>query len=193
MKTMLKLTVAMMLSIGCVSGAAQAAPGDLEQDSSALTILEPAERACYVKAGLCLKAGEPSTQLSGPLLSATLGPQGLSWDPPSFARRLPGPLGRTTADEVPWTVEVNASLRRPAWAGNAVFVLTDVEEPTQTVASHVVTAVYQAKVEAGDRINARLRLRADDGFRAGHTYRLRIVQLIENGELELAAGELRLK
>ena len=136
----------------------------------------------------------PSTQLVGPLLSATLGPKGLVWDPPSFSRVLPRELpGRTITDEVPWTVDINASLRRQAWAGNAVFVITDAEDPAQSVASRVVTAVYQAPVSAGDRIAARLRLSPDEGFRPGHTYRVRIVQIIENGEFELAAGDLHLQ
>lgn len=194
MKTTLKRMFALMLAIGSAPGISHAGPGETGQDAPAVAVLEGSDVACPVKGNLCVRAGAPSTQPVGTLLSATVGAHGLTWDAPRFVRAFPSELSfRSAADAVPWTVQVNARLRRPAWAGNSLFILSDAEDPEQAGASGLVTALYQAPIAAGERLIAKLRLTPDDGFRPGHTYKLRVVQLIDGVELELAAGEFRLE
>src|SRR5438876_7874562 len=65
-----------------------------------------------------------------------------------------------------WTIELDAHLRRPAVAGNGVFLFYDLEDP-RSVSNHEVVAMEQARVMAGRAVAARLRLSAEDGFRAG--------------------------
>jgi hypothetical protein len=38
----------------------------------------------------------------------------------------------------------------------------------------------------------KLVLHSQDGFRAGHTYRLRVVQIVAGKEIELSSGEIGL-
>ncbi|MFO0577028.1 MAG: hypothetical protein U1A78_23740 [Polyangia bacterium] len=194
MKTTLKKMFALMLAVGSAPGISHAGPGETGQDAPVVAVLAGSDVACPVRGNLCVRAGAPSTQPVGTLLSATLGAHGLSWDAPRFVRVFSSELStRSAADAVPWTVQVNARLHRPAWAGNSLFILSDAEDPEQAGASGLVTALYQAPIAAGERLIAKLRLTPDDGFRPGHTYKLRVVQLIEGVEIELAAGELRLE
>lgn len=204
MKTTLKEMFALMLAVVSAPGISHAGPGETGQDAPAVAVpavavpavavLDGSDVACPVRGNLCVRAGAPSTQPVGTLLSATVGAHGLTWDAPRFVRVFPSELSaRSAADTVPWTVQVNARLRRPAWAGNSLFVLSDAEDPEQAGASGTVTALYQAPIAAGERLIAKLRLTPDDGFRPGHTYRLRVVQLIDGVEIELAAGEFRLE
>lgn len=97
----------------------------------------------------------------------------------------------TPAESAPWTIELSGTLKRPAWAGNALFLLFDLEDP-QSVENRQFTALYQAPLKPSARLGARLSLSPEEGFRAGHTYRLRIVQLINGREIVLGEGDLSL-
>lgn len=194
MTTTLKVLFALAIGLGSVPGFVPAAAGDLEAEQPSLSILTEGAAACPVKGGVCLSAGAPATLPVAPLLAAAPGGEGLATDVPRFTRQFPASLpARSAADLVPWTVELEARLRRPAWAGNALFVISDADDPEQAPASRTMTALYQAPIRSGERLSARLRLDPNEGFRPGHTYALRVVQIIEGVEIELAAGEFRLQ
>ena len=72
----------------------------------------------------------------------------------------------------------------PAWTGNALFLFFDLEDP-ESIENRQFTALYQAPVKAGAKVAARVSLSPEDGFRAGHTYRIRVVQLINGKEIVL--------
>jgi hypothetical protein len=90
-----------------------------------------------------------------------------------------------------WSLELASTLKRPAYAGNVVFLLFDADDP-EALQARQFTALYQAQVKAGSKLAARLTLSPDEGFRAGHTYRLRVVQLISDKEILLAEGDVTL-
>lgn len=205
MKTTLASMFALLLSAGVFPSSmeaqaqaqAQAKESNFPEDLPVVTLslgTVEAAAACPVKGGLCVSAAAPSTQLVGALFSFAPVAGKLPLPAPSFARLLPASLAaRSAADLVPWSLELGASLRRPAQSGALVFVFTDPEDPEQSPESHVVTAAYSIPITARTRIAARLNLTADEGFRPGHTYLLRLMQVQQGAETELAAGEIRLQ
>ena len=97
----------------------------------------------------------------------------------------------TPPEDAPWTLEVTGTLKRPAWAGNALFLFFDLEDP-DAIENRQFTALYQAPLKAGPKVAARVSLSPEDGFRPGHTYRIRIVQLINGKEIVLAESDVSL-
>lgn len=192
MKTILSMIWPAMLSLGMTIGAAQAAPGDWEE-SSHVEVLEPMPPVCALHNGICAAPGARSTVKAAEdpnrhYISATTAPR--------FSRvgaaAAHGADAANVDDNVPWTIDVNATLRRRALAGNAVFLLYDANNP-KSQSSREVSGAWQVNVPAGERLSARLTLSPQDGFHAGHTYRLRIVQLINTKEAVLAEGQFRLQ
>lgn len=151
--------------------------------------------ACAAAAGaLCVRPAAAGTVAIASLptasLTATAGAH-----VPTFARRADGVTtdgAVARADDAPWSLDVVFHLCRNALAGNAVFLVYDAEDPT-SIAAREPIALWQAQVAAGRTVAARLTLGDDDGFRAGHTYRVRLVQLISGRELLLAEGDVSLR
>jgi hypothetical protein len=137
---------------------------------------------CPLRGAVCVRAVPPTSGDNG--LFADAEPTG-SAPVPSFSRE-------RSDDATPWLLDVDASLRRLSWAGNALFLLYDAED-AQAIASHEVTALYQASIGSVRSVSARLRLDPNDGFRPAHTYLLRIAQLIEGNEVILAEGPIVLR
>lgn len=193
MRTLSKIMFATMFSIGLVSSAVKAAPGDAQEEQR-LTVLDLPKEHCSVRPGLCMRAGASSTRPSASLLVGAAGAPLDGGESSLFLRVLPdGPSRQYDEDAVPWTLDVQAALPKPAVPGNALFILTDLQDPEQAAAdSHTVTALYQAAIPGGARAAVRLVLHPQDGFRAGHTYRLRVVQILSGKEVELASGEVGL-
>jgi hypothetical protein len=190
MRTFIKTLFAMMLCGGEIVGSAQATPQE-ETDRPSVVVLDTLP-TCPQRGGLCLTAAE-STMRVPTLLAEAPGASVISEDAPLFQRSLPPePYYRVGDDDVPWKLDVSASFRRAAQPGNTLFVLTDTADPEQTRQSHVVTALYQTAILGGERLAAELSLSPQDGFRASHTYKLRVVQLIKGKEVELASGSVQL-
>jgi len=196
--------------VGCavwaaLAGTAAAAPGELpdtahEEDAPPLTVLEAtAAQPCAVKQGMCIVAGGRSTlaMASAPVAAATATTSGagkLAPVVPRFSRAasVASSDGAPTAsDKAPWTLELDANLKRPAWTGNALFLFFDMED-AEALENRQFTALYQAPIKAGPKVAARVVLAPEDGFRAGHTYRVRIVQLINGKEIVLTEGDVSL-
>src|SRR5262249_2641277 len=97
----------------------------------------------------------------------------------------------SSAPSGPWAVTLSANLKKPAWNGNALFIFFDLDDPS-ALENRQFTAMYQAAVKAGPRLGVKVAVSPDEGFRAGHTYRLRIVQLINGKEILLCEGDLSL-
>jgi len=192
------------------AGPAWAAPGDLPSDLPAdpadpsgdrgepLTLLAPSPARACVKAGaVCWFATARTTIAVEATPTPVEPPARKSAAPvpvlPRFARAasLAGTTISGPAASGAWTVEVAATLKRPAYAGNTIFLLFDAGDP-EALSARQFTGLYQATVKAGSRLAARLILSPDEGFRAGHTYRLRVVQLIGNREILLAEGDATL-
>jgi hypothetical protein len=168
---------------------AWAAPGDLpdrpDKEDGAVTVIDAAAaKGCSLKSGLCVTAGGRSTIAveSAPVVAVSAAAKTAAV--PRFARAQSGAAGE-------WTLEVSGTLKRPAWPGNALFLLFDLDDP-EAVENRQYTALYQATLKAGNKLGARLTLNPDEGFRAGHTYRLRIVQLINGKEILLAEADASL-
>jgi hypothetical protein len=114
--------------------------------------------------------------------------------PPRFSRAasLASTDGASTPSEgAPWTIELSGTLKRAAYAGNALFLFFDLEDP-QSLENRQFTALYQAPLKAISKVAARISLSPEEGFRAGHTYRLRILQLINGREIVLGESDLSL-
>lgn len=195
MKSLLQALIPISMCVATATGHAEpgAGPGE-ESEAHRLAVLGPTagKERCASRGGLCLRAGQGTVPaLAGLALAA--GAPITTQAAPGFVRVQPGESRRGfDPDALPWTVEVSANLSHPAVPGNALFILRDVEDPDQAVATRVVTALWQAAIPGGDGLALKLSLGVDDGFRSGHTYELRIVQLIAGQEVELAAGEVRL-
>lgn len=193
MKTTLKPLLVALLSLG--SGPAFAEPGDAAGDQAELTVLADSASGSCGKGSLCASAADRGTLTVGSLLAAG-GPGAapvVATEPPGFARELPGPASASAADLTPWTLRLDARLRQPALAGNALFLIADADDPDQALGTRTVTAMWQAPIPAGERLAVQLRLRPNEGFRAGHSYRIWVVQIVKGQEIELAAGEVRLR
>lgn len=187
-----------------LAGTAAANPGDLpdrvlQDDDSPLTVIDPASAPpCALKAGLCVTPGARSTiaVASAPVASAGPPAAGSKAAPvvPRFSRAASAAspeAAETPGENQPWTIELSAVLKKPAWAGNALFLFFDLDDP-DALPNRQFTALYQAPIKAAPKVAARVTLTPDEGFRAGHTYRVRIVQLINGKEIVLAEGDVSL-
>jgi hypothetical protein len=197
------------LAMVALTGVAAANPGDLpdtlHSDDAPLTILDPAlATQCAQKPGLCINSGARSTiaVASAPLAAAagTADKQSkAAIVVPRFSRAASvaasdgtQTIAATTPSESsPWTLELTGTLKRAAWAGNALFIFFDLED-ANSIENRQFTALYQAPLKAGPRIAARAVLSPEDGFRQGHTYRVRIVQLIGGREIVLGESDVSL-
>lgn len=164
-----------------------------ESGKPGVTVLQTALPGCVERGGLCVTAGESTVKVPTTLLAGAAAAGVMTSEVPAFRRVLQlDDQYQLDLDGSLWTVQISASLRKRALSGNALFILTDAEDPEQTPASHVMTGLYQAQLPAGDSLNAALSLSPNDGFHAGHTYRLRVVQIVGGKEVELADGSFRL-
>ncbi|HXU68248.1 MAG TPA: hypothetical protein VN947_02915 [Polyangia bacterium] len=193
-----------------LAGTAAAGPGDLSDlihsdNPAPLTILDPAASTpCPQKPGLCIFAGARSTiTVASTPVAAAAGPADKQSKSaivvPRFSRAasVAASDGTATAaattppENSPWTLELTGTLKHTAWAGNALFIFFDLEDP-DSIENRQFTALYQAPLKAGPKVAARVSLSPEDGFRPGHTYRIRIVQLISGKEIVLGESDVSL-
>jgi len=195
MRAIVNTLLRAMFSIGIAAGTVHAAPGGGpgdDQDGQRL-VVRGATKDCAVRGGLCVSAGNLRTRPAPAVLASAPGGPVSAEGVPGFLRVVPVSTSRGgDKDELPWTLDVSAAFVRPAAAGNAMFILRDTQDPEQALATHMVTALWQAPIPSGDGVAVRMALSGDDGFRSGHTYQLRVVQLIDGKEVDLATGEVRL-
>jgi hypothetical protein len=196
--------------VAALAAPAAASPGELPDilhaEQAPLTILDPATATvCPQKPGLCINAGSRSTitVASSPVAAAAAGTADKQSKSaiviPRFSRAASvaasdgtqNASATTPSDSAPWTLEITGTLKRPAWAGNALFLFFDLEDPA-SLENRQFTALYQAPVKAGAKVAARVSLAPEDGFRPGHTYRVRVVQLINGKEIVLAESDVSL-
>jgi hypothetical protein len=202
MRRALSTTVIVLVA---TSSMAWADPGDLtsERDHASdeaqpIVITDAAKAApCSVKAGVCLAAGTRTVAVSSAPIEPATGAKQAANAPvaPRFSRAASVASGEgaaTTRDQSqPWSIDLTANLKRAAWAGNALFIFFDLEDP-QAVENRQFTALYQTIIKAGPKMAAHLQLAPEEGFRPSHSYRLRIVQLIGGKEIVLAEGDVSL-
>ena len=62
----------------------------------------------------------------------------------------------------------------------------------EALSARQFTALYQTAVKSSRSLSARLSLTGEEGFRAGRTYRVRVVQLVGGKEVLLAEGDVTL-
>ncbi len=181
-------TCACLFTLGLVFSDGPAAAGkpgdavveepDKESGDQRIEIFDnnKAESVCKVKGKgkgkVCLRAA-PSMEAEGPE------------DSPTFKRG----GGAKKGD---WVLEVYGIFAKPAHAGNAQFIFSDVQD-SKASKSREVVGIYQATVKTGGNVSARVRLSTDEGFRAGRMYRAHIAQIIDGKEVLLAEGDFSLK
>jgi hypothetical protein len=151
-----------------------------------------AGKPCALKTGLCVTAGARSTIAVESAAVVAVSSPGKIAAPvvPRFARAQAGSVLAGSSD-AQWTLDLAGTLKRAAWQGNALFLFFDLDDP-EALESREYTALYQTAVKAGNKIAAHLTLQPDEGFRAGHTYRLRIIQLINGKEILLGETDATL-
>ena len=71
--------------------------------------------------------------------------------------------------------------------------LTNTVRTPEIFFSQTSAALALETIKAGNKLAARVTLAPDEGFRAGHTYRIRVVQLINGKELILTEGDVALQ
>ncbi len=130
-----------------------------------------AEAMCKIKGKVCVRAA-PSMEASG-------------------SEALPA-IKRGSANKGDWVIDLYINGKKPALAGTAQFIFSDVEE-SKSSKSRDVTALYQQTLKAVAGHSARARLSNDEGFRAGRTYHVYIAQQVGGKEVVLAEGDFQLK
>lgn len=174
-------------------GAAMAQPEDyraVDPDSTNPPRLEVVdnngvETVCKAHGKVCARAGGSSTF-----------DEGRRGAVPAFKRTgtvaAHGQTPTTETSTRPWIIEIDANLKRPAVPGNAVFVFYDLADARHT-GERYVTAMYQAAIKAGNTLAARAQLYPEEGFHAGHAYRVQVSQILNNKEILLAQGDFELR
>ncbi len=184
-KTHLATCFAALLCSGLAHAEGDLAPLE-RSEGSGVRVQARAPRPASVRGFIGFHAVERTRQIeSQPLASAE--PAAAS-TAPHFSRN-DGDILRGAG----WTVELDATLRRAAWAGNAVFVFYDVGDRKGNDPSQGYTALYQSAVPKGTQLAAHATLTLEEGFQPGHTYRLRIAQLISGKEVVLAESDFVLE
>ncbi|HEX3853792.1 MAG TPA: hypothetical protein VHW01_22670 [Polyangiaceae bacterium] len=200
---MFKQAITVTALLLMATGAALADPTEIstrgDNGDSPLQLLAAPTQACAVKGGICLTAGSHTMAVSSAEVAVASGSGKPAPIVPRFARAEAvasadgsGGSSSSSGANAPWTVELAGTLKRPAWNGNALFLFFDLEDPN-SIDNREYTALYQAPLKAGKNLAARVALSPDEGFRAGHTYRLRVVQLINNKEMLLTETDLALQ
>lgn len=188
MKTKLATLSMMVFSAWLTPAATYAGPGDAYDEPTRLSILDARSVSCSPRGSLCIRPGDELTRAGDSPAMASLGRQIAMNDVPRFTRVQPGRGGAVRAnDSAPWTLQVDARLRQAAISGNTLFLLWDVKD-RKALEDKQVTALWQAPIVGTDRLSARMALSPDDGFRPGHTYHIRVAQLIGGKEVVLAEG-----
>jgi hypothetical protein len=183
-----------MMALSAGTDLRPAAASDQMFEPTRIEILEVAPYKCPVPRGVCVTAGAATTLPAPSVRPGELNVFTGNDAIPRFTRTVNVAGYRNNVrvdDSTPWTIEVNAELLKSAMTGNALFLVYDDEDP-KALAKHEVTAAWQANIPAGDRLAARLTLSPNDGFRANHTYLIRVVQLLNGKETLLAKGKVRL-
>jgi len=182
----MKITAAAALAATLAAGAAWAGPGDTDGSGSEPALwVQEASKATGCAAKMCFKAGAATTVLATEAAKGTV---------PRFSRAalVAAPGTKTaTSTSLAWNIEMAAQLKRAALSGNTLFVFFDLADPN-SIKNQESTALFQAPVKAGKALAVRLNLTGEDGFRAGHTYRVRIAQLINGHEVVLSEGDFSL-
>ena len=159
-------------------------------------VLKTRASACRLRPGeICLAAGDARTHVlpsetvasapGAPLVSAP------AWRLARAADANGKGKNKGVTDEDAWTISIDARLRTAAVAGNALFLLYDSADPN-ALANQEVTAMYQATVRAGASLGAVLHVSPLEGICPGHTFRLRVVQLVAGAEVVLAETDMTL-
>jgi hypothetical protein len=150
-------------------------------------------RPCAQKNGVCFFPASRSTLAveSQEVASVVGAGRPMVGVVPRFARSVPAKRGQPAEETGPWSLELSASLRKPALKGNAIFLFFDLED-RHAVEERTTTALYQTQIKAGRSLSANIELLPREGFRAGHTYRLRIVQLVGGKEILLTESDFAL-
>ena len=183
----------------CGATAAVAAPGDLlphtgDEAAEPLVVLDapPEGKSCLKSGAICYAAGARDTIAVEPQAVAVApGAKASLPVAPRFARAasLAARDTATRATDGKWTIDLSSTLKRASVAGNTIFMLFDLDDP-EALPNRQFTALYQANLKAQKTLAARLTLQPSEGFRAGHTYRLRVVQLLGGKEILLAEGDV---
>jgi hypothetical protein len=150
-------------------------------------------KSCVKAGAICFAAGARDTIAVEPQAVAAAPSQKLAAPVPRYARAasLAAREASAHASDGNWTVDFASTLKRPSWAGNAIFMLFDLDDK-EALVNRQFTALYQATLKVSSTLAARLTFQPSEGFRAGHTYRLRVVQLVGGKEVLLAEGDVTL-
>ena len=194
------LTLSLLVTSPALAGSPDVAierDGAPAEAGQPLTIIDAGKGTpCAVKAGMCLTPGPRTVAVASAALVAATTPGKSAAAPvvPRFSRAAAlasGSAGATQDESAPWSLELMANLKRPAWNGNALFIFFDLED-ADAIENHQYTALYQTPIKSGPKLAAHVALSPAEGFRAGHTYRVRIVQLVGGKEIVLAEGDVSL-
>jgi|GEM_PF-3211258 len=143
-------------------------------------------KGCHHQGLLCMSPGDEATTRAPDQMVSRTGGHAVVAPVPKFVH---GPS--TSEGRAKWTLELNATPRR-SWTGNAIFLVFDAADPTN-VAEGNYAAMFQAPIRAGKPLAARMILDSEEGFRADHTYKIRVVQIISGKETVLAEGDILLQ
>ena len=196
---MFKQAITVTAMLLTATGTALADPAELsardDNSGSPLQVLAVPTQPCAVKGGICLTAGSHTMAVSSAEVAVATSGGKAPPIVPRFARSEAVASADGAGGASPnaqWTLEMAGAFKRPAWNGNALFIFFDLEDPN-AIDNREYTAMYQAPLKAGKNLAVRVALSPEEGFRAGHTYRVRVVQLINNKEMLLTEADLALQ
>ncbi len=174
----------------CTAAFADAAKTEtvIGSDAAPVSILEGAPKSCTAKAGnMCFTAGDASTVAveGAPVAAASNSIANV----PRFAPSAGAKTGPN--DPIRWVLDAMAQVKGRAWTGNAMFLFFDnADRDAQT--NHETVAMFQASIRGERTLPVRLNLSREDGFRPGHSYHMRVAQLINGKEITLSEGDFSL-
>jgi hypothetical protein len=91
-----------------------------------------------------------------------------------------------------WQAQMVAHFSRRSVKGTIIVTVYDMEDPG-AVSRHEVTALWSVDAVSLKELALLVPLDREAGFRSGHTYRVRVVQLLRHREVVLAQGDVHLE
>jgi hypothetical protein len=100
---------------------------------------------------------------------------------------------RTTDTQAPWVLDADGHLKAEARPGSAEVVVFDLSNDPHAVENHTAMSIFPIELPAGANAITRLVLSPNDGYAAGRTYDVQIVQRLSGAHRVVGRGTIVLE
>jgi hypothetical protein len=186
----------LLFSVAALGAEAIASPGDLPDHVPLAPGQSPAgaivlsTSAAHGPAGvLVFGAGPGTVRAASAKVASMASPPGLL-EGTRFAR---ANSTRAQAADAPWVLEADAHLAADARHGSAEVVIFDLSEDPRAIQNHTAMSISAVELPASANVTTRLVLSPNDGYVAGRTYDVQIVQRLAGVHRVVAQGSVVLE